>query len=516
MKHAGAVSWPPFLFVRYFLIITYFLSIATVGIRIYPTKRITPEVEIVWKGRFSEDTNEIVSRFTQSLDLDWRTVQDDIRGSVAHVRMLGRVGLISHEEASTIESELVKIAREAANGEFVPKESLEDVHMNVESLLTERTGDVGAKLHTGRSRNDQSNTSVRLAMRREALKLWDMLKLLLETLIGNAERHADICVPGYTHLQQAQVITMGQFWMAHFQAFFRDAKRLLGAYESADESPLGCGALAGSTLPIDREFTARDLGFARMCENSLDAVASRDHIADFHYFASMFGVHASRIAEDLIIYFTSEFGWVRLPDAFCTGSSMMPQKKNPDVLEIIRGKSGQLTGGLVDILSIMKGTPMAFNRDFQEDKRSLWRTCDTLEGVLEVMSPLLGEIEVNPDAAKRGFADGFIFATDVAEYLVERGVPFRKSHEITGRIVKWCVENGRALTSLSKEEWRELAPQAGPEISSILTPEISAKRRNTAGGTSPAQVRVQIESAKKRLAAVETEFEELKKLFPVL
>ena len=302
--------------------------------------------------------------------------------------------------------------------------------------------------------------------------------------------------------------------MAHFQAFARDAKRLLRAYESADESPLGCGALAGSTLPIDREFTSRDLGFARMCENSLDAVASRDHIADFHYFASIFGVHASRISEDLIVYFSSEFGWVRLPDAFCTGSSMMPQKKNPDVLEIIRGKSGQLTGGLVDIISMMKGTPLSFNRDFQEDKRSLWRTCDTLEGILEVMPPLLREVEVNTEAARRGFGDGFIFATDVAEHLVERGVPFRKSHEITGRIVKWCVENGRSLTSLSKDEWQQLAPQAGEDISSLLTPERSAARRNTYGGTSPAQVRVQIENAKRLVGNLNAEFGKLKSAFP--
>jgi argininosuccinate lyase len=468
----------------------------------------------MWKGRFSEDTNEIVSRFTQSLDLDWRTALDDIRGSIAHARMLGHVGLVSPDEAATIEKELVKIAGEVVAGEFIPKESLEDVHMNVEYLLTERTGDIGAKLHTGRSRNDQSNASVRLAMRRETLKLWDMLKALLEALIANAERHAELVIPGYTHLQQAQVVTMGQFWMAHFQAFSRDARRLLCAYESADESPLGCGALAGSTLPIDREFTARDLGFSRLCENSMDAVASRDHIADFHYFASLFGVHASRIAEDLIIYFTSEFGWLRLPDAFCTGSSMMPQKKNPDVLEIIRGKSGQLIGGLVDILSILKGTPLAFNRDFQEDKRSLWRTCDTLEGILEVMTPLIRKVEINPEAARRGFSDGFIYATDVAEHLVERGVPFRKSHEITGHIVKWCIENGRALTSLSKEEWQKLAPQTGSEISTLLTPEKSAERRNTAGGTSPLQVRVQIKNARRRVATLDSEFEEFKNLFP--
>jgi argininosuccinate lyase len=474
------------------------------------------EVIDMWKGRFSQDTDETVSRFTQSLDLDWRTVMEDIRGSVAHARMLCRVGLITRDEAEAIEGGLVRIAREAQKGEFIPKESLEDVHMNVEALLTERIGDAGAKLHTGRSRNDQSNTSVRLALRREILRIWGLMKPMLETLAHDAEKHASIPVPGYTHLQQAQIVTMGHFWMAHFQAFFRDAKRLAAAYESADLSPLGCGAIAGSTLPIDREFTMRDLGFAGMCENSMDAVASRDHIADFHYFAAMFGVHASRICEDLIVYFSSEFGWVRLPDAFCTGSSMMPQKKNPDVLELIRGRAGQLVGGLVDILVTLKGTPMSFNRDFQEDKRALWRTCDALAGVLEVMTPLLREVEVNGRAAEKGFADGFIYATDVAEHLVERGVPFRQSHEITGRAVRWCLENNRALTSLSADEWKKLAPQAGDELASLLTPENSVKRRRTPGGTSPEQVKIQIESAGKRLAALDAEFEEHRARFPAM
>ncbi len=468
----------------------------------------------MWKGRFAQDTNEIVCRFTQSLDLDWRTVQDDIRGSVAHVRMLGKIGLLSTAEAEKIESELVAIAREAASGEFIPKESLEDVHMNVESLLIERTGDVGAKLHTGRSRNDQANTTVRLSMRREILKLWGMMKPLLEALLAKAEEHAETIIPGYTHLQQAQPVSMGHFWMAHFQAFMRDAKRLLQAYESVDECPLGCGALAGSTLPLDREMTARDLGFSKLCENSMDAVGQRDHIIAFHYFASLFGVHVSRISEDLIVYFSTEFGWIKLPDAFCTGSSMMPQKKNPDVLEILRGKCGQLTGGLVDALTMMKGTPLTFNRDFQEDKRALWRSCDTLEGMLEVLPPLLAEVGIDEEKAIRGFADGFIFATDVAEHLVERGVPFRKSHEIVGNAVRWCIERNRALTSLSAGEWRALAPQAGDELPSLLTPQKSVSRRDTFGGTSPRQVRLQLESGRKKLAGIDAEFAEYQERFP--
>lgn len=470
----------------------------------------------MWKGRFSQDTNEIVCRFTQSLDLDWRTVQDDIRGSVAHARMLGKVGLLAPGEAERIESELGAIAREAMNGTFVPKESLEDVHMNVEALLTERAGDIGAKLHTGRSRNDQANTTVRLSLRREILKLWDMMKPLLDVLLSKAEEHAEVVVPGYTHLQQAQPISMGHFWMAHFQAFMRDARRLLDAYESADECPLGCGALAGSTLPLDRGMTARDLGFSKICENSLDAVGQRDHIVAFHYFASLFGVHVSRLSEDLIVYFSTEFGWVKLPDSFCTGSSMMPQKKNPDVLEILRGKAGGLIGGLMDALTMMKGTPLAFNRDFQEDKRALWRSCDALAGMLEVLPPLLLEVRIDEEAAIRGFEDGFIFATDVAEHLVERGVPFRRSHEIVGSAVRWCVERGRALTSLSAEEWRTLAPQAGDELPSLLSPRKSVSRRDTPGGTSPRQVRLQAESGGKKLADIDAEFAEYGERFPSL
>ena len=468
----------------------------------------------MWHGRFSEDMNDKVCRFTQSLDLDWRTVQCDIRGSIAHVRMLGRVGLITAEEASIIETALVQIAGEAEAKEFIPKESLEDVHMNVESLLIERTGDVGAKLHTGRSRNDQSNTSVRLALRREILDIWEMIKSLLDVILMKAAEHKDEIVPGYTHLQQAQPISMGHFWMAHYQAFLRDAERLLHAYRSVDECTLGSGALAGSTLPIDREFTAYDLGFSRISENSMDSIAHRDHLVDFHHFASLFSTHVSRISEDLIIYFSTEFGWVKLPDAFCTGSSIMPQKKNPDVLEILRGKAGQLVGAHVDSLVMLKGTPMTFNRDFQEDKRSLWRTCDTIKLMLDVLPPMLAEVGIDRKAAERGFKDGYIFATDVAEHLVEQGVPFRKSHEIVGNLVGWCIKQERSLTSLTPEEWRELVPQATADLPSLLTPEISVARRNTYGGTSPNQVTGQISRGEAALKLIADKFSEYKDKFP--
>ena len=468
----------------------------------------------MWKGRFKGETNEIVARFTQSLDLDWRTVQADIRGSVAHVRMLAHVGLLTPEEADTIERELKKIALEAQRGEIVPQESLEDVHMNVESILISRTGDVGAKLHTGRSRNDQSGTSVRLALKGEILGIWMELGALLETLVNKAEEHMNVIVPGYTHLQQAQPISMGHFWMAHWTAFARDAERLLRAYEASDDCPLGCGALAGSTLPLDRAFAAADLGFSRLAPNSLDAVASRDHLLDFHHFASTFGVHTSRISEDLIIYFTSEFGWVKLPDAFCTGSSMMPQKKNPDVLEILRGKCGQLVGNHVDALVMLKGAPLSFDRDFQEDKRSLWRSVDTVHDMLAVMTPLFAEVGVDAERARQGFKDGLIFATDVAEYLVEKGVPFRKSHEIVGKAVGWCVDEGRSLTSLTPDEWRKFSEVIGDDLPALLTPEQSAGRRTTLGGSSPESVRQQIGDAGKKIADLDAKFRAYAEKYP--
>lgn len=450
----------------------------------------------MWKGRFSQDMNEIVCRFTGSLDLDWRTAHADIRGSIAHVRMLVKTELLSKEEGDAIEKNLVEIKTEIENGEFIPNPALEDVHMNIESRLIERMGPVGAKLHMGRSRNDQSNTSVRLTLRVEMLKLSEEVLLLLEILLKKAEQHAEVVVPGYTHLQQAQPISMGHFWMAHFEAFQRDFRRLLFAYDSVNECPLGCAALAGTTLPLDRAFTTKDLGFARTANNSMDAIAHRDHLLDFHYFSSVLGTHISRLAEDLITYFTTEFGWILLPDAFCTGSSIMPQKKNPDVLEILRGKSGQLIGGLMDTLTLVKGLPLTFNRDLQEDKRALWRTVDALHGILEVLPPLIAEIEVNEALATRGFEDGLILATDVAEYLVQRNVPFRMAHEKVGNAVRWCIEHSRPLHSLTLDEWQTLIPEVQEELLPLLSPKVAMNRRTTFGGTAPDQVRFQIARGK--------------------
>ena len=469
---------------------------------------------MMWKGRFSQDTDEAVQKFTQSLDMDWRMALADIRGSIAHVRMLGHTGLLSEEEASIIEKNLSLIADEVRNGTLVPKVSLEDVHMNIESRLTELCGSTGAKLHMGRSRNDQANTTVRLYLRKELLDIWEGLSDLMSALLSKAEEHAETVVPGYTHLQQAQPISMGQFWMAHAHAFLRDAKRLFDAYDAVDESPLGCGALAGSTLPLDREFTCNDLGFSSMTGNSMDTVAHRDHFMDVLYFAAVFGGHVSRLSEDLIIYFSTEFGWVKLPDSFCTGSSIMPQKKNPDVLEILRGKAGQLNGALMDLLTMTKGIPLTYNRDLQDDKRSLLRTLECLHGIFSVLPALIREVEIDEAAANRGFRDGLILATDVAEYLVLQGVPFRNAHEKVGRIVRYCIDNDKPLTSLTLDEWQENIPEVKGDLIPLLSPRRSMERRNTLGGTSPSQVRLQIENVSVKLMMFDKEAKGFRKRIP--
>ena len=455
----------------------------------------------MWKGRFKEATDKNVVDFTQSLDLDWRLAAADIRGSIAHVRMLSQTGLLPSEEAQIIEKNLREIAEEIKSGDFAPSKELEDVHMNIESRLTEKCGATGARLHMGRSRNDQVATTEKLYLRKEMLAIAAELDNLIEVLAGKASEHKDIIVPGYTHLQQAQPISMGHFWCAHVNALLRDAKRLLFILDALDECPLGSGALAGSTLPLDRQFVARDLGFATPTENSMDSVASRDHLIEILYFASVFGCHISRLCEDLIIYFTTEFGWLKLPDAFCTGSSIMPQKKNPDVLELIRGKSGQLIGALVDLLVMTKGIPMTYNRDLQDDKRGLFRTLDALHGVFSVLPQLLSKVEVDEAKASTGFADGFILATDVAEYLVMQGVPFRNAHALVGGAVKWCVEQKRSMTSLTLAEWQALIPQVKEDLLPLLTPRISAERRCTYGGTAPKEVERQLGVIKQRLAS---------------
>ena len=445
----------------------------------------------MWKGRFSADTADEVLQFTQSLDLDWRLAKCDIIGSIAHARMLGHAGLLEEKESQELEKGLRQVALEVESGDFKPRAELEDVHMNIESRLTKILGPLGAKLHMGRSRNDQVATTLRLYLKETLTRIGGQLAELEETFLVLSARDEATLVPGYTHLQQAQPISMGHYWLAHFQAFSRDAKRLLFALEALDECPLGSGALAGSTLPLDRFYTAEILGFHKPTENSLDTVGQRDYLLDIHGFCATLGIHTSRLAEDLILYSSQEFGWIRLPDAYCTGSSMMPQKKNPDVLELVRGRTGQFVGHLVDLLVNLKGLPSTYDRDLQEDKRGLWESLDLVEAVFAVLIPLLQKVEVDGERARAGFANGLLLATDVAEYLVLKGIPFRQAHEQVGKAVAWCIREERPLASLSTGEWQALIPEAGGDLPPLLDAGVAVARRQTYGGTGFAQVAAQ-------------------------
>lgn len=455
----------------------------------------------MWKGRFTESTAAVVSDFTQSLDLDWELAPWDIAGSVAHARMLERIGILTSAEAGKIEEGLARIRAEIAESTLVPTRELEDVHMNIESRLIELLGPVGAKLHTGRSRNDQVATTMRLFLRDRLLNIAEGMERLLAELLRNAAKHKDTIVAGYTHLQQAQPVSMGHYWMAHFAAFSRDVSRLFFALDSLNECPLGAGALAGSTLPLDRSYTSSLLGFTGPTRNSLDTVAQRDYMVDYHSFAALFAVHCSRLAEDFVIYSSREFGWLLLPDAFCTGSSMMPQKKNPDVMELIRGKTGQIIGHLLDLLITLKALPMTYDRDLQEDKRGLRASLNTVDQILAVLPPLLAAVDVDGKRAVEGLEDGFALATDVAEYLVLKGVPFRDAHAMTGRLVKECIARSKGLFDLSREEWEELLPESGDDLFPMLALEKAVERRKTYGGTSPKEVVRQIEHGEALLSA---------------
>ena len=449
----------------------------------------------MWKGRFKQDTAEAVKDFTQSLDIDWRMAECDIKGSMAHVKMLGATGLLNPEEAEKIEIGLQKVLEEIKTGKFIPSKDLEDVHMNIEARLTE-IEPLGAKLHTARSRNDQVATTTRLYLRERLKNLKNELKILLNVFISNAEKHTNIIIPGYTHMQQAQPISMGHYWLAWFEAFYRDLERLNFSLHSLNECPLGAGALAGSTLPINREMTSELLEFNNPTRNSLDTVANRDYMTDYHYFASVLMVHFSRLCNDLITWNTQEFAFIILPDEFCTGSSMMPQKKNPDVLELSRGKTGQVIGNLIDLLITLKGLPMTYNRDLQEDKRGLWNSLDTVESVIKVMSELISKVEVDETLALKGLEKGYSLATDIAEYLVLKGVPFREAHLKVGRLTGWCIENKISFSDLTFSQWKEHIPEIDEGVMKILSPRKSVNRRNTYGGTGFAQVEKRIKKAK--------------------
>ena len=454
----------------------------------------------LWAGRFAEPTDAFVEAFTASVEFDQRLAPYDIQGSIAHAGMLAKQGIISADERDSIVSGLLRILARIEAGEFPWSVALEDVHMNIESALTDDIGIAGKKLHTGRSRNDQVATDVRLWLRAELTDIRIKLRQLQHALLDLAEREAETILPGFTHLQTAQPITFGHHMMAWFEMLERDHDRLVDCAKRVNVMPLGAAALAGTSYPIDREFTAHELAFERPAENSLDAVSDRDFAIEFAAAASILMMHLSRMSEELILWSSAQFAFVTLSDSFCTGSSIMPQKKNPDVPELIRGKSGRVFGHLMALLTLMKSQPLAYNKDNQEDKEPLFDAVDNIKGSLKVFADMVPAISCNRDAMRAAALKGFATATDLADYLVRKGIAFRDAHEIVGKSVAYCVTKQCDLAELSIEELRDFSPQIEADVFDFLTLEGSVAARDHIGGTAPAQVRAAIARARARIS----------------
>lgn len=453
----------------------------------------------LWAGRFNQPTDVFVEAFTASVEFDQRLASYDIQGSIAHARMLARQGVLGDEERDLITAGLERIRQQIAAGNFAWSVSLEDVHMNIEAALTEDIGATGKKLHTGRSRNDQVATDVRLWLRDEIITIQGEIRRFQQALLQTAEREAGAILPGFTHLQTAQPITFGHHMLAWFEMLQRDYGRFADCAIRMNELPLGAAALAGTTYPIDREYCAELLGFDRPCANSLDAVSDRDFAIEFSAAASILMMHLSRMSEELIIWSSAQFGFITLSDSFCTGSSIMPQKKNPDVPELVRGKSGRIFGHLMALLTLMKGQPLAYNKDNQEDKEPLFDTADNLKGCLKVFADMLPEITCNHEAMRNAAMKGFATATDLADYLVRKGIAFRDAHEVVGKAVALCVERDCDLTELSLQELKSFSDAIDQDVFGCLTLEGSVAARNHIGGTAPEQVRKAIVAARNRI-----------------
>jgi len=454
----------------------------------------------LWAGRFAEPTDAFVEAFTASVEFDQRLAPYDIQGSIAHARMLARQGILSNEERDAIVAGLHRILARIEAGEFAWSVALEDVHMNIEAALTEDIGIAGKKLHTGRSRNDQVATDVRLWLRAELVEIRTAIRRLQTALLDIAEREAETILPGFTHLQTAQPVTFGHHMMAWFEMLDRDHDRMADCAGRVDVMPLGAAALAGTSYPIDRHYTAELLGFARPAENSLDAVSDRDFAIEFAAAASILMMHLSRMSEELIIWSSAQFGFITLSDSFCTGSSIMPQKKNPDVPELIRGKSGRVFGHLVALLTLMKSQPLAYNKDNQEDKEPLFDAVDNLKGSLKVFADMVPAVTCNRPQMRLAAMKGFATATDLADYLVRKGVAFRDAHEVVGKAVAYCVERDCDLSELSKNELWRFSEAIEDDVFDYLTLEGSVAARDHLGGTAPAQVRAAIARARRKIA----------------
>ncbi|MFM8444898.1 MAG: argininosuccinate lyase [Methylococcus sp.] len=452
-----------------------------------------------WAGRFTQPTDAFVEAFTASVQFDQRLAHHDIQGSQAHARMLAHIGVLTEAERDAIVAGLDQIRAEIDRGEFEWSVRLEDVHMNIESRLTQRIGEVGKKLHTGRSRNDQVATDIRLYLRDELDGITLLIRRLQDSLLDLAEREAETLMPGFTHLQVAQPVSFGHHLMAWFEMLDRDHDRLRDARRRVNIMPLGAAALAGTTFPLDRDHTARLLGFDRPAANSLDAVSDRDFAIEFTACASLILMHLSRFSEELILWTSAQFNFIDLPDAFCTGSSIMPQKKNPDVPELVRGKSGRVFGHLISLLTLMKGQPLAYNKDNQEDKEPLFDTVDTLKNCLRAFADMVPQLQPNREVMRRAALQGYATATDLADYLVRRGLPFRDAHEVVGKAVRLGIDTGRDLAELSLDEFKGLSDLIEDDVFQVLTLEGSLRARDHLGGTAPNQVRRAIAEARLRL-----------------
>lgn len=449
-----------------------------------------------WAGRFKKGTHKVAEGFSASIDFDKRLYKEDIEGSIAHAQMLAETGIIDKKEADKIVKGLTSIRKEIESGKFPFREEFEDIHLNIEKRLIEKIGDVGGKIHTARSRNDQVALDMRLYLRAEIKEIMAFLKALSECMVYQAEENIDAVIPLYTHLQRGQPILLSHHLMALYEMLKRDRERYADCLERVNVMPLGAGAGAGTTFPIDREHVAKALGFPKVTQNSLDTVSDRDFIMEFISASAVLMNHLSRISEELVLWSTKEFDFADLGDEFTTGSSIMPQKRNPDMAELIRGKTGRVYGSLTAILTVMKGLPFSYNRDMQEDKEPMFDTVDTVKASLEVLLEMMGNIRFKHENMKKALDDGFITATDVADYLARKGVPFRQSHEITGKIVGYAEEKGRELTNLHISEYQMFSKEFSDDLFEYITLDGSIESRKSYGGTAKENVLSMIKQAK--------------------
>jgi len=456
----------------------------------------------LWGGRFEKEMDEIVKYFNASIFFDQRMYEEDIQGSIAHVTMLGKQGIVTEEEAETIIAGLKKIKEGIASGEIVFNVDDEDIHMGIESRLIAEIGDVGKKLHTARSRNDQCQVDLRLYLKKEIKDIVSRLCYLESVILEKAEKYADDITIGFTHIQHAQPITIGFIFMTYFQMFRRDIDRLMDTYDRMNLCPLGAGALAGTTLPIDRHLTAELLGFAAPTENAMDSVSDRDYSIEFLSDAAISMMHISRWAEEFVWWNSQEFGFIDIDDSYCTGSSIMPQKKNPDMAELLRGKVGRAYGNLMQLLTVMKGTPLAYNKDFQEDKESVFDTCDAWKDSITIFANMLEKTEFRLDRIQQHFSKGFLNATDIAEHFAKQGIPFREAHEIVGKMVKACENNDCDFEDLTEEQLQAIDARVTKESLGDISIKACVDARMSFGGTSPDEVRRQIKVGKAWLEAL--------------